>query len=562
MTNYSSAMTSVIDIRPSIDPTPLARVLAGIDIEGFYGVDGAPAAIDASDVSVTGVTVSSDDCEPGWIFVAIPGLTQHGIRFAHAAIEAGAAVILTDEEGRVQAHERGLGAPVVQVADPRGVVPALCANVYSSPATRLTTMAVTGTNGKTTTSYLMRAAIASRFPQASLCGTVEMHVGPISFEAVRTTAEAPVIARFLAATEQYGCGAGVIELSAHALSLHRVDGIVFDVAAFTNLQHDHLDYYGDMEHYFAAKALLFTPEHSRAGVVCVDDEWGRRLATQATVPVTTVSALTSESADWQVRDVAPDKAIGRTVFTLVDPNGVGHRVAMPILGEVNVQNTAVAIVSAVTLGIDLADVIASIEDAPQIPGRMEKVNPTPGAQPLVIVDYAHTPEALEWTLRATRELTPGKVVIVFGTDGDRDATKREHLAAIAAREADVLWVTDENPRTEDPQSIRDYLLRGIASVRPGMEDVTEVTTCRRDAVRRAILAADPGDTVIITGKGAEWYQEIQGIHHRYNDVPVAAEVLAGDVRSHEYTQRTCELARHGCPHPTRAARHTVDWAGE
>ena len=533
MTIYSSAMTSVTDIRPSIDPLPLQRAFDGLDVEGFYGADGASAALKGCDLAVTGVTVSSNDCEPGWIFVAIPGLKQHGIRFAHAAIEAGASVILTDEEGRVQAHERGLGTPVVQVADPRGVVPALCANVYSCPSSRLTTMAVTGTNGKTTTSYLMRAAIASRFPQASLCGTVETHVGPISFEAVRTTAEAPVIARFLAATEQYGCGAGVIELSAHALSLHRVDGIVFDVAAFTNLQHDHLDYYGDMEHYFAAKALLFTPEHSRAGVVCVDDEWGRRLATQATVPVTTVSALTSESADWQVRDVAPDKAIGRTVFTLVDPNGVGHRVAMPILGEVNVQNTAVAIVSAVTLGIDLADVIASIEDAPQIPGRMEKVNPTPGAQPLVIVDYAHTPEALEWTLRSTRELTPGKVVIVFGTDGDRDATKREHLAAIAAREADVLWVTDENPRTEDPQSIRDYLLRGIASVRPGMEDVTEVTTCRRDAVRRAILAADPGDTVIITGKGAEWYQEIQGIHHRYNDVPVAAEVLAGDVRSHE-----------------------------
>ena len=533
MTIYSSAMTSVTDIRPSIDPLPLQRAFDGLDVEGFYGADGASAALKGCDLAVTGVTVSSNDCEPGWIFVAIPGLKQHGIRFAHAAIEAGASVILTDEEGRVQAHERGLGTPVVQVADPRGVVPALCANVYSCPSSRLTTMAVTGTNGKTTTSYLMRAAIASRFPQASLCGTVETHVGPISFEAVRTTAEAPVIARFLAATEQYGCGAGVIELSAHALSLHRVDGIVFDVAAFTNLQHDHLDYYGDMEHYFAAKALLFTPEHSRAGVVCVDDEWGRRLATQATVPVTTVSALTSESADWQVRDVAPDKAIGRTVFTLVDPDGVGHRVAMPILGEVNVQNTAVAIVSAVTLGIDLADVIASIEDAPQIPGRMEKVNPTPGAQPLVIVDYAHTPEALEWTLRSTRELTPGKVVIVFGTDGDRDATKREHLAAIAAREADVLWVTDENPRTEDPQSIRDYLLRGIASVRPGMEDVTEVMTCRRDAVRRAILAADPGDTVIITGKGAEWYQEIQGIHHRYNDVPVAAEVLAGDVRSHE-----------------------------
>lgn len=526
-------MTSVIDIRPTVAPVSLATALSGLEIQGFFAPDGSPASIADSALHLRGITVSSDDCEPDWLFVAIPGLKQHGIRFAHTAIEAGASAILTDEDGRTQACERGLGVPVVQVADPRGVVPQLCANVYASPATRLTTMAVTGTNGKTTTSYLMRAAIASRFPDASLCGTVETHVGPISFEAVRTTAEAPVIARFLAATEEYGCGAGVIELSAHALSLHRVDGIVFDVAAFTNLQHDHLDYYGDMENYFQAKALLFTPEHSRRGVVCVDDEWGRRLAQQATVPVTTVSALTDNDADWQVRDVTPDKAIGRTVFTLVDPSGVGHRVAMPILGEVNIQNTAVAIVSAVSLGIELADVISAIEDAPQIPGRMEKVNPTPGGQPLVIVDYAHTPEALEWTLRSTRELTEGKVVIVFGTDGDRDASKREELAAIAAREADVLWVTDENPRTEDPQSIRDYLLRGIASVRPDMADVTEVTTCRRDAVRRAILAAQPGDTVIITGKGAEWYQEIQGIHHRYNDVPVAAEVLEGDVRAHE-----------------------------
>ena len=251
------------------------------------------------------------------------------------------------------------------------------------------------------------------------------------------------------------------------------------------------------------------------------------------VPVTTVSALTHEAADWQVRNVTPDKSIGRTVFTLVSPDGSPHRVAMPILGDVNVQNTAVAIVSAVSLGVSLEDAISSVENAPQIPGRMEKVNPTPGAQPLVIVDYAHTPEALEWTLRSTRELTAGRVVIVFGTDGDRDASKREELAAIAAREADVLWVTDENPRSEDPQSIRDYLLRGIASARPDMHDVHEVTTCRRDAVRQAILDARAADTVIITGKGAEWYQEIQGIHHRYNDVPVAAEVLAGDLRAHE-----------------------------
>ena len=281
-------MTSVIDIRPSIDPIPLARALAGLEVQGFYDADGAPTPLDTADLAISGVTVSSDDCESGWMFVAIPGLTQHGIRFAHAVIEAGATVILTDEAGREQARERGLGVPVVQVADPRGIVPALCDNVYSAPASRLTTMAVTGTNGKTTTSYLMRAAIASRFPEASLCGTVETHVGPISFEAVRTTAEAPVIARFLAATEQYGCGAGVIELSAHALSLHRVDGIVFDVAAFTNLQHDHLDDYGDMDQYFAAKALLVKPEHSRAGGEGVAEERGRGSADKETVPGTPV----------------------------------------------------------------------------------------------------------------------------------------------------------------------------------------------------------------------------------------------------------------------------------
>ena len=181
-------MTSVTDIRPTIAPVSLTTALEGLDIQGFYGADGSLAQIAESPLSLRGVTVSSDDCEAEWLFVAIPGLKQHGIRFAHAAIEAGASVVLTDEEGRTQAFERGLGVPVIQVADPRAVVPVLCANVYASPATRLTTMAVTGTNGKTTTSYLMRAAIASRYPKASLCGTVETHVGPISFEAVRTTA--------------------------------------------------------------------------------------------------------------------------------------------------------------------------------------------------------------------------------------------------------------------------------------------------------------------------------------------------------------------------------------
>lgn len=526
-------MTSVVDIRPTVAPLPLLEALEGLSVDAIVDSNGKPLSPAAcQNITVTGVTVSSNDCAPGWIFVAIPGLTQHGIRFARAAAHAGACIIVTDEQGARRALADTLNLPVVILPDPRSAAARLALNIYKHPAQRLKTLAVTGTNGKTTTSFLMRAALGVEYADASLCGTVETRIGDLRFRSDQTTAESPVVQRFLADTVERGLGAAVIETSSHALSLGRVDGIVFDVVGFTNLQHDHLDFYGDMEHYFEAKKMLFTPEHSSRAVVCVDDNWGRRLATEATVPVTTVAALSQEKADWHVENIHPDPSIGRIVFTLVDPLGQSHRVEMPILGEVNVQNTAVALVSVAQLGYPIEAVISALENAEQIPGRMEKVNPTPGAQPLVIVDYAHTPEALEWTLRSTRELTKGRLHIVFGTDGDRDASKREELAAIAAREADVLWVTDENPRTEDAQSIRDYLLRGIQNVRPSFRDVTEICTCRRDAVRRAILKAQPEDTVIITGKGSEWYQDIDGIKHEYNDVPVAREVLRYDVRSH------------------------------
>ena len=309
------------------------------------------------------------------------------------------------------------------------------------------------------------------------------------------------------------------------MSLNRVDGIVFDVAIFTNLQHDHLDFYHDMEHYFQAKASLFTPEHALRGIVCVDDEWGQRLAREATIPITTVAALSSQQADWHVSDIHPDPQTAQTVFSLTDPAGHTHQVHSPVLGEVNVQNCAVAIAAATAVGADSDQAVTALERAPQVPGRMEKINPDCDDQPLVIVDYAHTPEALEWILKDARELAGGRVVLVFGTDGDRDASKRIPLAEVAARHADVLWVTDENPRTEDAAAIRAELMEGIRNVRPDLTNVTEVTTCRRDAVRCAIQDASANDIVLITGKGAEWYQEIDHVYHRYNDVPVAREVL-------------------------------------
>jgi len=523
-------MTTVSDIRPRVTPLALSDALAGLEVLDWVDAGTTPAR----SVPIRGVTVSTLDLDRGWLFVAIPGLSQHGIRFARRAEREGAAAVLTDARGARLAAEEGLDLPLAVVEDPRAAAAVVAATVHGHPARDLRTMAVTGTNGKTTTSYLMRAALGAAHQDAALCGTVETIIGDLRLFSEHTTAESPVVERILDLARQRHLGAAVVETSAHALSLHRVDGIVFDVAAFTNLQHDHLDYYHDMEHYFAAKRQLFTPAHCRQGVVCVDDEWGQRLSRDAQVPVTTVSALTGQGADWTVRGTRPDRDTWRTVFTLVDPDGTGHAVATPVLGDVNVQNTAVAIVSAVQLGLDVDDVIAAVESAPQVPGRMEKVNPAPHrSQPLVVVDYAHTPEGLEWTLRSTREFTHGRVVLVFGTDGDRDASKRGPLARVAARLADDLWITDENPRTEDAASIRAELLAAVGDVRPGLERVTEVETCRRDAVRRAILDAGAGDTVLITGKGAEWYQDIQGIKHAYNDVPVSREVLDQDPRAAE-----------------------------
>ena len=517
-------MTYANDIRPITSPIPLSEALEGVqDVDWLLCPD--------TELPVSGVSVSSIDIEDNWVFIAIPGLVQHGIRFLHAAVEAGATAVVTDREGSERAREMNPDIPIVVVANPRRASATIAANIYRHPTSALKTAAVTGTNGKTTTTYLLRSILRSTFNDPALCGTVEIRVGDLVINSEKTTSEAPEVERILALAREKDCGAAIVEVSAHALSLNRVDDIIFDVAAFTNLQHDHLDYYGDMEHYFEAKKSLFTPAHSRCGVVCIDDEWGLRLAQESEVPVTTVSVFSHREADWTVRRINFDRAIPAVTFDLVTPQGNERHIRMPMLGEVNVQNAVVALVAALKLGCEFEAAVSALEGAEQIPGRMTSVNPDPGAQPLVIVDFAHTPEGLDWTLKSVRELTRGKLVLVFGTDGDRDATKREPLAEIAAQLADVLWVTDENPRTEDASSIRQQLLNGIRRVRPDFHDVTEVTTCRRDAVRQAILAADAGDIVVISGKGAEWYQDIQGIKHVYNDVPVAREVLEQDIRA-------------------------------
>ncbi|MBU4214726.1 MAG: UDP-N-acetylmuramoyl-L-alanyl-D-glutamate--2,6-diaminopimelate ligase [Actinobacteria bacterium] len=485
-------------------------------------------------VQVTGVAMGSADVVPGDLFIAVPGLKVHGARFVAQAIAAGAVAVLTDPAGAaLVAAGPGLAElPVLITADPRDLAGAVAAAVYGDPARALVTVGVTGTNGKTTTSYFVDAALRAVHPLTAVLGTVELRIGDDAIESPRTTVEAPVLQAICALAVERGARSLVTEVSSHALALGRVHGLRFDVAGFTNLQRDHLDFHGDMEHYFADKARLFAPDRARRAVVVVDDEWGRRLAAEVTVPVETVSTHADDPtpADWSVLDahIGLDGVGSR--FVLRGPDGARHAATSPLPGLVNVSNAALAIVLAQAAGVPLPVAIEAVGHAHEIPGRMERVIERGQGLPLGLVDYAHTPDALVLALDAVRPITPGRLIIVLGSDGDRDQGKRPIMGTIAATMADEVIVTDENPRSEDPAAIRASILAGARSV-PGAT-VHEETTSRAEAIRRAVAGAQEGDTVIVTGKGHEPTQEIAGVFHRYNDRDVFAAILAQHLAGH------------------------------
>jgi UDP-N-acetylmuramoyl-L-alanyl-D-glutamate--2,6-diaminopimelate ligase len=493
----------------------------GADLRG----DGSPDV-----VLTSGIAMGSGDVVPGDVFVAVGGAHAHGARYASDAVAAGAVAVLTDEAGAALVAQQGLAVPVLVVADPRAVAGRAAAWVYDEPGERLVTVGVTGTNGKTTTAYFVDAALRAVHPLTAVLGTVELRIGDEAIESPRTSVEAPVLQAIAALALERGATALTTEVSSHGLALGRLRGLRFDVVAFTNLQRDHLDFHGDMEGYFAAKSLAFAPEQARAGVVVVDDEWGRRLAHEAPIPVTTVAthvgAPEGDDADWAVVEAQIGLDGVGSSFVLRDPDGVRHAAASPLPGLVNVSNAATAIVVAQAAGVPLGAAIAAIEVAHEIPGRMERVVERGDGFPLCLVDYAHTPDALVLALEAVRPITPGRLVIVLGSDGDRDRGKRPIMGAIAARLADVVVVTDENPRSEEPGSIRTAILAGALGERPGGRDVVEVTTSRADAIRHALTLAGDADTVIVTGKGHEPTQEIAGVFHRYNDRDVFLAVRA------------------------------------
>nr|WP_307725097.1 UDP-N-acetylmuramoyl-L-alanyl-D-glutamate--2,6-diaminopimelate ligase [Nocardioides szechwanensis] len=469
---------------------------------------------DPDGVAVTGVSLSSQRILPGDLYAALPGARTHGIAFAAASVEAGAVAVLTDPAG---AEAAATDVPLLVVERPREVLGRLAAHVYGEPAGALRMIGVTGTQGKTTTTRLAEDGLERAGVKAAVIGTVGTRVDGEDIKTSLTTPEAPDLHGLFAMMRERGVTACAMEVSSHALVLGRVDGVVFDVAVFLNLGRDHLDFHGTVDDYYAAKASLFTPERCRLALVNVDDEHGRRLAREATVPVRTMSAAGAD-ADWRAVHVVL-RADGSS-FTVRGPDGLSVPAGCPVPGDFNVANTLAAIAACGEAGLDPAAVATGIARGTGVPGRFEQVDA--GQDFVVVVDYAHKPDAVEAALRTLRPLTSGQVIVVLGAGGDRDPGKRPIMAGIAARLADVLIVTDDNPRTENPAAIRAAMLAGVE---PGGAEVVEQGD-RRAAIHEAVRRARPGDIVLVAGKGHETGQEIHDVVHPFDDRVVVRQALA------------------------------------
>jgi UDP-N-acetylmuramoyl-L-alanyl-D-glutamate--2,6-diaminopimelate ligase len=511
----------------AIRPThPEARPLSGLGallgVKLAAGADHKPISMPNGNWRVSGVTHDSRAVQPGDLYAALPGASVHGAEFCAAATSAGAVAILTDPAGRDRAA--ACGVPVFVVADPRARLGEVACWVYGDPSRKLRLIGVTGTSGKTTTAYLAEAGFRMAGHVTGLIGGVETRIGSVARASELTTPEATDLQALFAAMAEHGVTAAAMEVSSHALALGRVAGTHYDVALFTNLSQDHLDFHADLDDYFAAKAKLFTPAYAEAGVVNIDDAYGRRLAATAPIPVTTFSADGDVGADWHAGNVRVG-ADGST-FRVIGPGGIEADASLALVGPFNVANALGAIVALVEAGTGLDDAVAGVGSCPGVPGRLERIEAGGAAPDLtVFVDYSHKPGAVEAVLRALRPLTQGTLTIVLGCGGDRDAAKRPLMGAAAAALADVAIFTSDNPRSEDPLAILAAMLEGALQVPRWRRAQVVVEPDRAAAIGRAISAAAKGDVVLVAGKGHERGQYVAGSVLPFDDREVSAEAL-------------------------------------
>ncbi|MDQ3722550.1 MAG: UDP-N-acetylmuramoyl-L-alanyl-D-glutamate--2,6-diaminopimelate ligase [Actinomycetota bacterium] len=475
------------------------------------------AASDAADVEVAALAYDNRRVTPGTAFFCVRGLTRDGHDFAGDAVARGAVALVVD-------HPLGLGVPEVVVDDVRAAMAPAAARLHGDPTATLRTIGITGTNGKTTSAYLVRALLEAAGEPTGLLGTVTSVIGGAEHAVARTTPEAIDLQATFAAMRAAGDRHCVLEVSSHALALGRADAIHWAAAIFTNLTQDHLDFHPTMDDYFAAKSRLFLDGRPQVAVVNVDDSYGARLAGQLRTQWTDRTAggrgparlvtvgIDAPDADLRATDIQSSFA-GSTF------HAGGIALHSPLPGRFNVVNVLGAVAVVRALGVDDATIVAALPEAGRVPGRFEPVDE--GQAFAVLVDYAHTPDSLENVLTAARPLAANRLLCVFGCGGDRDRGKRSQMGAISARLADHTIVTSDNPRSEAPAAIVDEILAGIKD-----RAATEAIVDRHAAIRQAVGLAEPGDVVVIAGKGHEQGQEFEhGRKLPFDDVGVARKAL-------------------------------------
>lgn len=464
------------------------------------------------EVEVTGVYYDSRRVQPGGIFCALKGGGRDGHDYLEAAMENGAVAIISDRP-----NPAAFAATWLQVGDARAAMALAAANLEGQPSLEFPVIGVTGTNGKTTTAYLIHHLLQSVLHRAGLIGTIQYSTGDAVVPAPHTTPESPDLQHLIREMREGDCRAMVMEVSSHGLAQHRVTGVSFDVGIFTNLTQDHLDYHRTMDSYFEAKRALFEqidndPRKKGIAIINIDDVYGDRLNKSHFERLKKITYGRSANADFQASEIRSD--FNGTQFKLTFKERQ-LLVRIPLIGAFNVYNAVAAIAAGYAIGLNLREVIAKMREASQVPGRLEAVQ---GRQInyRVFVDYAHTPDALANVLATLRALEPARLITVFGCGGDRDMTKRAPMAAAAEKGGDFCILTSDNPRTEDPQQIIDDAVEGF------LGSNYEIILDRRVAIKRAINLAGERDIILIAGKGHETYQEINGVRHEFDDRKIAA----------------------------------------
>ena len=474
-------------------------------------LDGLAApAFPVPPIAVRGLAYRSDTVAPGTVFFCVRGLVFDGHDFAADAVSRGAVAL-------VVGHTlSGIDVPQILVDDPRRALAVAAARFWGDPSGKLDVVGITGTNGKTTAAHLTASITALAGRETGLIGTVETRIGTEIRPASRTTPESADLQALLAEMVEAGAKTAVMEVSSHAIDLHRVDAVHFAVAAFTNLSQDHLDYHGTLERYFEAKTRLFTELAPAASVINIDDAAGASLVSSLSTIGRVITVGRAAAADVRATGERPGRV--STVFCLVTPDATVD-VELPLPGAFNVSNALVAAGCALALGIEPATIAEGLTRAGQVPGRLERVE---AGQPFaVLVDYAHTPDGLIKAIEAVRAVTSGRVITVFGCGGDRDHGKRSLMGQAAGRLSDLVIATSDNPRSEDPDAILSSVEEGLRRA----QATYEIQPDRRAAIVRALDAASPGDAVLIAGKGHETYQTFADGPIHFDDREVAREEL-------------------------------------